>query len=75
MVEVINIHTGKKRIIKTFNCSICNSTFTEDEGGMDNGMIGILPVSFCPTCFSGILNMAEYFMDKSDEKEEEKEDI
>ena len=66
MGKVINIHTGKERIIPTFKCTICDCKFTEDEGGLLQGVIGMLPVSFCPTCFSGIMDMAEYFRDKDD---------
>jgi rubredoxin len=39
-------------------CSICSTDFTDDEGGMV-GEIGILPVSLCPICFNGMLEMAE----------------
>ena len=68
MVKVLNINTGKERVIPTFKCTICDCKFTEDEGGLQRGVIGMLPVSFCPTCFSGIMDMAEYFRDK-DNKE------
>lgn len=48
-------------------CTICDCKFTEDEGGLHNGYIGILPVSFCPTCFSGIFDMVDYFNGDVDE--------
>ena len=36
-------------------CSICQCEFDiECEGGID-GYIGILPVAFCPMCFSGMV--------------------
>ena len=67
MAKIINIHTGKEvtstEDVIDNTCSICNGTFTEDEGGMNGGYIGILPVSFCPTCFNGIMEMARYFFD------------
>ena len=47
-----------------FDSTICDCKFTEQEGGLQRGVIGMLPVSFCPTCFSGIMDMAEYFKDK-----------
>ena len=47
-----------------YDCTVCDCKFTEDEGGLQRGVIGMLPVSFCPTCFSGIMDMAEYFKDK-----------
>ena len=45
-------------------CSVCQTDFTDDEGGM-LGYIGILPVSFCPFCYSGICDM----VDQTDERE------
>jgi len=35
---------------------------------MNSGYIGILPVSFCPTCLTGIMEMARYFYDLDDKK-------
>ena len=64
MAKIININTGEVVIPPEeihHTCSICDSKFSESEGGMNNGLIGILPVSFCPTCFNGILEMAYYF--------------
>ena len=65
MAKVINIDTGQEVIQPEeihHTCTLCDSQFSEAEGGMNNGLIGILPVSFCPTCFSGILEMAHYFL-------------
>ena len=70
MTKIINIHTGDKTtrpVIPTFNCSICDCRFTEDEGGLQQGAIGMIPVSFCPTCFSGIFDMVDYFKGETDE--------
>ena len=39
-------------------CSVCEINFADDEGGM-LGYIGIIPVAFCPTCYSGICDMVE----------------
>ena len=39
-------------------CSVCEIDFSDDEGGM-LGYIGIIPVAFCPTCYSGICDMVE----------------
>lgn len=41
-------------------CSICSTEFTEDEGGVV-GEFGMLPVAFCPTCFTCMLDMADQF--------------
>lgn len=44
-------------------CSVCQCDFTDDEGGIQ-GYIGILPVAFCPTCYSGICDMVEQLNDR-----------
>ncbi len=51
--------------VPTFECSICRCDFEEGEGGLHGGMIGMLPVSFCPTCLSGIFDMVSFL--KGDE--------
>lgn len=38
------------------NCSICSIEFDEDEWGI-MGWLGILPVSFCVNCTTGLYNM------------------
>tara|TARA_B100000287_G_scaffold64607_1_gene56097 strand:+ start:2669 stop:2875 length:207 start_codon:yes stop_codon:yes gene_type:complete len=67
---IINLKTGQEKKLEYFKCSICNCKFSEQEGGLQRGLIGMLVVSFCPTCFSGLLDMADYFRG-TDEKEEE----
>ena len=69
-MTIIDIHTGKEKELEYFSCSICNCKFSEQEGGLQRGVIGMIPISFCSTCFSGIMDMAEYFRG-TDEKEEE----
>lgn len=39
-------------------CNVCSCTFTNDEGGI-HGYFGIIPVSFCPTCFSCMCDMVQ----------------
>lgn len=51
-------------------CSVCSCEFTDDEGGI-TGYFGILPVSFCPYCFSSMCDMADQYNEiepMSDEK-------
>ena len=60
-MKIIKLRTGEEREIPTFKCKICEGNFTEDEGGVCNGVIGMIPVAFCPTCFSGLFSMIEYF--------------
>mgnify|MGYP000132514650 FL=1 len=48
-------------------CSICSCIYTESEGGIE-GNFGILPVAFCPTCYSSTVDMVKqleegYFLD------------
>jgi hypothetical protein len=45
-------------------CTICKCDFTDDEGGT-LGYLGILPVAFCPSCFSGLCDM----IDQTDDRE------
>jgi hypothetical protein len=60
-MKIINLKTGMKREIPMFTCTICDCTFSEQEGGLQQGVIGMIPISFCPTCFSGIFSMVDYF--------------
>ena len=43
---------------ETHKCTACSCDFTDDEGGV-HGDFGILPMSFCPTCLSCMLDMAD----------------
>lgn len=49
-------------------CSVCSCDFEEESEGGVIGYIGVLPVSFCPTCFAGIMDMAEQFRDIDEEE-------
>tara|TARA_R100000231_G_scaffold122114_1_gene92278 strand:+ start:273 stop:497 length:225 start_codon:yes stop_codon:yes gene_type:complete len=73
VAKIIDIHTGTELEYpqKIFNvCSICECTFChKDEGGLIGGMIGMLPVSFCPTCLSGVLDMARQMLGIEDGQE------
>lgn len=47
-------------------CSICAADFDlESEGGMA-GWIGILPVAFCPTCYAGICDMVDPYVEEEE---------
>jgi hypothetical protein len=54
-------------IAESHKCTVCSCDYTDDEGGVQ-GHFGILPVSFCPTCFSCMCDMASQFI--TDEEEE-----
>ena len=47
-------------------CNICSCEYSDDEGGME-GYFGILPVSFCSTCFSCMIDMASQFVSEKTE--------
>jgi hypothetical protein len=57
-------------------CSICTCEYSEEEGGIE-GHFGILPVAFCPTCFSSLCDMVNQYndgdfdIDLEDEAEED----
>jgi hypothetical protein len=40
-------------------CSICGGPFDLDKEGGTEGCIGIIPVSFCPTCKAGVFDFVE----------------
>lgn len=42
-------------------CTVCESEFSDSEGGV-HGYIGMLPVSFCPFCLNGILEMSQQIL-------------
>ena len=49
------------------DCCVCNGPFSPDQEGGRIGTIGILPVAFCPTCFTGVMDFAEQEMEHYDE--------
>jgi hypothetical protein len=53
-----------------YKCSVCSCDFTDHEGGVD-GHFGMLPVAFCPTCFSCMIDMAEQYLDLGEMEFEE----
>jgi len=40
-------------------CSICDGEFNIQKEGGVTGDLGILPVSLCPTCYSGMMDLFE----------------
>jgi hypothetical protein len=40
-------------------CSVCSCDFSLEEEGGISGSFGVLPVDFCPTCFSSMMDMAD----------------
>ena len=60
MTKIVNIHTGRERTIQTFDCSICDDKFSENQTGLQRGIIGNTFVSLCPICFKGMMNLADF---------------
>lgn len=48
-------------------CTICDGDFDLDLEGGRQGYIGILAVSFCVTCYAGIMDFAEQELRLCDE--------
>lgn len=46
-----------------FTCSICDCEFDIDREGGVTGDLGVLPVSFCPTCHSALY---DFFAEAND---------
>jgi hypothetical protein len=60
MIENLE-HVGTDHV-----CSVCSCDYTDDEGGII-GYFGILPVAFCPFCFSSMCDMVEQMMGYDEE--------
>jgi hypothetical protein len=43
-------------------CNVCGTDFTDDEGGV-LGYFGMLPVAFCPFCYSSMVDMVQQDFD------------
>ncbi len=73
MAKIVNITTGKEKVIErppSSQCSICDTDFVIEEEGGVNGSFGILPVSFCPFCFTSIIDMVKQLGIDDGEEEE-----
>jgi len=44
--------------------SICTGDFDLDSEGGITGDLGMLPVSFCPTCLAGVTDMVVQLMEE-----------
>ena len=74
MAKIINIHTGKEVTqelkVPDIECTICKTEFDLEEEGGTAGYFGMLPVTFCPFCFSSILDMAKFYLEGKGEEDE-----
>ena len=60
---------GFNHVGDNHKCNICSCEFTEDEGGV-LGYFGILPVAFCPNCYSSMVDMVSQDLDINGEEDE-----
>ena len=60
---------GLKHVGDDHKCSVCACEFTEDEGDI-LGFFGMLPVAFCPFCFSSMCDMVSQLSIDDDLEEE-----
>lgn len=49
---------GLEHVGDTHKCNVCSCEFTDDEGGVQ-GYFGMIPVAFCPTCYSAMYDMIQ----------------
>jgi len=59
---------GLEHVGTDHKCNVCACDFTDDEGGIQ-GHFGILPVAFCPTCHSCMVNMVQQDLELDGEEE------
>jgi hypothetical protein len=57
---------GLQHVGDAHRCNVCASDFSEDEGGVV-GYFGILPVAFCPTCYSCMVDMTRQELELEEE--------
>ena len=60
---------GLEHVGTDHKCTVCSCDFTDDEGGIQ-GHFGMLPVAFCPTCYSCMLDMAGQALELNGEEDE-----
>jgi len=50
-------------------CNVCQCDFSLDEEGGASGCLGIIPVTFCPTCHAGLYHMYTQWYAEDDDGE------
>lgn len=56
---------GLEHVGDDHKCSVCSCEFSEEEGGI-LGFFGMLPVAFCPFCFSSMCDMVDQLSTNKD---------
>lgn len=49
---------GLEHVGTDHRCNVCGCGFTSDAGGI-LGHFGMLPVAFCPTCLTSMVDMVQ----------------
>ena len=49
---------GLEHVGTDHKCNVCSCEFTDDEG-WTLGYFGMIPVAFCPTCYSAMCDMVQ----------------
>ena len=57
---------SKKTVEFRSHCSICDSAYDEDAGGIQ-GHFGMTPVTFCEWCYSSVVDMVEQMNESAPE--------
>ena len=60
---------GFEHVGSDHRCNVCACDFTDDEGGIQ-GHFGILPVAFCPTCYSCMVDMVGQTLEPEGEEDD-----
>jgi hypothetical protein len=58
---------GFEHVGSDHKCSVCACEFTDDEGGIQ-GHFGMLPVAFCPTCSSCMVDMVDQILNGGEDE-------
>jgi hypothetical protein len=58
---------GLEHVGTDHKCNVCACDFTDDEGGIQ-GYFGMLPVAFCPTCYTSMYDMVTQDLEIKDEE-------
>lgn len=60
---------GLEHVGDDHRCNVCSCAFTDNEGGV-LGYFGMLPVAFCPTCYSSMVDMVSQDLELNGEEDE-----
>ena len=67
MMSAILIYGNNNMNESVVTCNVCTGDFDLDGEGGITGDLGMLPVSFCPTCLSGMTDLVSQLMEGDEE--------